>query len=147
MRTILCDLLGIEVPIVQAPMAGGWTTPALVSAVSEAGGLGTLAGGRITAEELRVQIEDTRRRTGRPFGVNFLVPAPAAPGPDDAAALAVLRGIRERLGLPPKPPPQAGEPATAARRSRSRSPRGSRSSASRWARPRRTSSARTRRAQ
>lgn len=112
MRTILCDLLGIEFPIVQAPMAGGWTTPALVSAVSEAGGLGTLAGGRITAEELRGQIEETRRRTGRPFGVNFLVPAPEAPGPDDFAALIVLRRIRVRLGLPPEPPPQAREPAT-----------------------------------
>jgi nitronate monooxygenase len=104
-RTILCDLFSIEVPIVQAPMAGGWTTPALVAAVSEAGGLGTLAGGRITAEELRGQIEETRRRTRRPFGVNFLVPAPAAPGSDDLATPAVLRRIRERLGLPPEPPP------------------------------------------
>jgi nitronate monooxygenase len=114
MRTILCDLFGIEVPIVQAPMAGGWTTPALVAAVSEAGGLGTLAGGRITAEALRGQIEETRRRTRRPFGVNFLVPAPAAPGQDDPATLAVLRRIRERLGLPPEPPPDARVHATVA---------------------------------
>jgi nitronate monooxygenase len=106
MRTILCDLLGIEVPIVQAPMAGGWTTPALVAAVSEAGGLGTLAGGRISADELHSQIEETRRLTRRPFSVNFLVPAPAPPGVDDPAAPAVLRRIRERLGLPPEPPAQ-----------------------------------------
>jgi nitronate monooxygenase len=112
MRTSLCVRLGIEVPIVQAPMAGGWTTPALVAAVSEAGGLGTLAGGRITAAELRGQIEETRRRTRRPFGVNFLVPAPAPPGPDDSATPAVLRRIRERLGLPPEPPSQTREPAT-----------------------------------
>jgi nitronate monooxygenase len=38
-RTTICALLGIEVPITQAPMAGGWTTPALVAAVSKAGGL------------------------------------------------------------------------------------------------------------
>jgi hypothetical protein len=38
-----CDLLGIQYPIFQAPMAGGWTTPALVSEVSDAGGLGMLA--------------------------------------------------------------------------------------------------------
>lgn len=112
MRTSLCDRLGIEVPIVQAPMAGGWTTPALVAAVSEAGGLGTLAGGRITAAELRSQIEETRRRTGRPFGVNFLVPEPIEPEPDDPAAPAVLRRIRERLGLPPEPSSEAREPAT-----------------------------------
>ncbi len=105
-RTPVCDLLGIEVPIVQAPMAGGWTTPALVAAVSEAGGLGTLAGGRIPADELRRQIEETRRLTRRHFGINFIDPAPAAPGPDDAASPAVLRSIRERLGLPTDPPPR-----------------------------------------
>lgn len=44
LRTRLCDLLDIRYPIVQAPMAGGWTTPELVSEVSNAGGLGTLAG-------------------------------------------------------------------------------------------------------
>jgi nitronate monooxygenase len=114
MRTLLCERFGIEVPIVQAPMAGGWTTPALVAAVSEAGGLGTLAAGRITAEELRGQIEATRRRTRRPFGINFLVAAPAAPGPDDPATLAVLRRIRERLGLPLAPPPDARVHATVA---------------------------------
>ena len=43
MRTALSDRFGIEHAIVQAPMAGGWTTPALAAAASEAGGLGTLA--------------------------------------------------------------------------------------------------------
>ena len=103
MRTMLCDLLGIEFPIVQAPMAGGWTTPALVSAVSEAGGLGTLAGGRITAEELRGQIEETRRRTGRPFGVNSLVPAPEArPAETRPAPTGSEAATSER---PPADPP------------------------------------------
>ena len=90
-------------------MAGGWTTPALVASVSEAGGLGTLAGGRVAADDLRRIIAETRRLTRRPFGINLLDPAPAAPGPDDPAALAVLRSIRERLGLPPDPPPRAVE--------------------------------------
>ena len=40
LHTPLCDLLGNRYPIVQAPMAGGWTTPELVSAVCEAGGSG-----------------------------------------------------------------------------------------------------------
>jgi nitronate monooxygenase len=102
-RTPVCDLLGIEVPIVQAPMAGGWTTPALVAAVSEAGGLGTLAGGRVPAEDLRRQIEQTRRLTRRRFGINLLDPAPIPSGQDDSAGPAVLRSIRERLGLPAEP--------------------------------------------
>jgi hypothetical protein len=49
LRTPLCHLLGIQYPILQAPMAGGWTTPALVSEVSNAGGLGMLAGARVFA--------------------------------------------------------------------------------------------------
>ena len=106
MRTPLCDRLGIEVPIVQAPMAGGWTTPALVAAVSEAGGLGTLAGGRVSADDLRRLIGETRRLTSRPFGINFLDPGPGAPGPDDPALPAALDSIRERLGLPADPPPR-----------------------------------------
>ena len=44
MRTRLTELLGIEHPIVAAPMAGGPTTPELVAAVAEAGALGTIAG-------------------------------------------------------------------------------------------------------
>jgi len=105
MRTLLSDRLGIDHAIIQAPMAGGWTTPALVAAVSEAGGLGTLAAGRITASDLRGQIEETRRRTRRPFGVNFVL-APAMPeASDDPRALEVLREIRSRLGLPEAPAP------------------------------------------
>ncbi|HUR95145.1 MAG TPA: nitronate monooxygenase [Gemmatimonadales bacterium] len=105
MRTALCDLLGIDVAIVQGPMAGGWTTPALVAEVCEAGGLGTLAGGRVAAGDLRSQIEETRRRTRRPFGINFLIPAPEAERTDDPAVPGVLARFRERLGLPEPPPP------------------------------------------
>jgi nitronate monooxygenase len=99
-RTALADRLGIEHAIVQAPMAGGWTTPALVAAVCEAGGLGTLAGARVTADQLREQIAETRARTRRPFGVNFQL-APAMPeAEDDPRAREVLGEIRARLGLP-----------------------------------------------
>jgi nitronate monooxygenase len=104
MRTTLCDRLGIAVPIIQAPMAGGWTTPALVAAVAEAGGLGTLAGARITPAQLHEQIGETRRRTGRPFGVNFLLAPPAPPEADGPSAPGILHEIRRRLGLPEDPP-------------------------------------------
>ncbi len=50
LRTRLCDLLAIRYPVIQAPMAGGWTTPDLVSEVSNAGGLGMLAG--LSGEQL-----------------------------------------------------------------------------------------------
>ena len=104
MRTALADRLGIEHAIVQAPMAGGWTTPALVAAVSEAGGLGTLAASRVTADQLRRQIAETRVRTRRPFGVNFQLAAAMPEADDDPRARELLAEIRARLGLPASAP-------------------------------------------
>lgn len=82
-RTRVCDLLGIEYPIVQAPMV--WITGAdLAAAVSNAGGLGTIgfnAGATtvtydvdLTAERLRHQIRKAKSLTDKPFVVNFVVP-------------------------------------------------------------------------
>src|SRR5215471_14809185 len=70
MKTTLCRLVGIEIPIVQAPM-GGAVGPALASAVSNAGGLGMLALWRADAEAMRKQIRETRTLTSKPFGVNL----------------------------------------------------------------------------
>lgn len=100
-RTALCERLGIELPIVQAPMAGGWTTPALVAAVANAGGLGMLAAARITAAQLGEQIDAVRAATDRPFGVNFLLAPPDAAPRDAAAMQRVLDEGRAELGLPP----------------------------------------------
>ena len=65
--------LGAEIPLVAAPMAGGPGTPQLVVAAADAGGLGFLAGGYKTAEQLAGQISAVRRLTTR-FGVNLFVP-------------------------------------------------------------------------
>jgi nitronate monooxygenase len=70
MRTRLCDLVGIEVPVVLAPM-GGAVTPELAAAVSNAGGLGMLPLTWSSSDEISTVIEATRRRTDRPFGVNL----------------------------------------------------------------------------
>ncbi len=70
MKTSLCTRLGIEVPIVQAPM-GGAVGPALVAAVSNAGGLGMLVLWRADYDTIRRQIRETRALTSRPFGVNL----------------------------------------------------------------------------
>jgi nitronate monooxygenase len=88
-------------------MAGGWTTPELVGAVSSAGGLGMLAAARVTADDLRELIRATRRLTSRPFGVNVQVPIIS---PEEAARPAnpePLRRLRVERGLPaePGPPP------------------------------------------
>lgn len=64
----------LPIPIIQAPMAGGVSTLELAAAVSNAGGLGFLAGGYKTAEAMRKEIHELRTLTDRPFGVNVFVP-------------------------------------------------------------------------
>jgi nitronate monooxygenase len=71
-------------PIVQAPMAGGPSTPALAAAVSNAGALGFVAGGYKPVDALRDDLAATRALTEAPFGVNLFV---LADTPVDAAAL------------------------------------------------------------
>ncbi|HST25842.1 MAG TPA: nitronate monooxygenase [Gaiellaceae bacterium] len=72
MRTPVCDLLGLDVPIAQAPM-GGASCPALAAAVSNAGGLGTMPVGTLPAESVAAVVEELRARTERPFAVNLLL--------------------------------------------------------------------------
>ncbi len=79
---MILDELGV--PIVLAPLAGGPATPALAAAVSNAGGLGFLAAGYLTAAALGEQIAAATKLTGRPLGVNVFVPGP----PATAAAIA-----------------------------------------------------------
>lgn len=67
----------LDVPIVGAPMAGGPGTPALAAAVSNAGGLGFVAGGYISADRLANDIAAARAATTGPIGVNLFVPQPS----------------------------------------------------------------------
>lgn len=71
--TPLCRVLGVEFPIVQAPMANN-APPALAAAVSSAGALGSVAGGTLSADELRAAIRKVRDVTDRPFAVNLFAP-------------------------------------------------------------------------
>ncbi len=73
--TRVCELLGVECPIVSAPMVGR-ATAELVAAVSAAGGFGLIGGSTAGPEWLREQIRMVRERTDRPFGVGFISSAP-----------------------------------------------------------------------
>src|SRR5439155_1029392 len=70
----LCDLLGIELPIVAAPMGASISGPELAAAVSNAGGLGIVSFGANPPPLLRRLVERVRELTDRPFGVNYLLP-------------------------------------------------------------------------
>lgn len=82
--TALLDLLGIRHPIVQAPMAG-FGTPQLAAAVSEAGGLGSIALGAGTAAQGEAAIGALRALSARPFNVNVFTHRPAAADPQREA--------------------------------------------------------------
>ena len=69
----LCDLFGIEYPIVLAGM-GGASTPELAAAVSNAGGLGVLGAAACQPEQLREWIQRTRALTDKPFGIGSFCP-------------------------------------------------------------------------
>jgi enoyl-[acyl-carrier protein] reductase II len=70
MRTHLCDLIGIEHPVVQAAVAP-FTSPELVAAVSNAGGLGSFGTALRSVEDVRRQVARIKELTDRPFAVNF----------------------------------------------------------------------------
>ncbi|MGC7880190.1 nitronate monooxygenase, partial [Desulforudis sp. 1190] len=74
-RTKLCDLLGIEYPVLQGGMA--WVSDArLASAVSEAGGLGIIGTGHAPPDFVRDQIRKAKEYTDKPFGVNVMLLSP-----------------------------------------------------------------------
>ncbi len=120
LHTRICDLLGIEYPVLLAgmgPTVGesnhGVAGPALVAAVSNAGGLGVLGGTGYGPDEMEQAIKDIRALTDRPFGVDILLPvlgpkggAADAPAPKSLAAMipdghrSAVEELRQKLGLP-----------------------------------------------
>jgi nitronate monooxygenase len=93
--------LGIELPIVQAPMAGV-STPEMAAAVSNAGGLGSIGVGSVDAEATRQMIASVRSRTDRPFNVNVFCNQPAtADAARELAWLARLGPEFARYGVQP----------------------------------------------
>jgi nitronate monooxygenase len=96
-RFALADL---NVRVLGAPMAGGPSTPALAAAVTNAGGLGFLAGGMLSADDLADEIVATRRLTSGPIGVNLFVPQRPVATPEQLAAFAeALEEDAERYGV------------------------------------------------
>jgi nitronate monooxygenase len=100
----LLDLFGIELPIIQAPMAGA-TTPEMVIAACEAGGLGSFPAAMFTAEQLRKALETIRAGTRRPINVNFFCHTEPADEPERQAAWRRrLAPYYAEAGLDPEQP-------------------------------------------
>jgi nitronate monooxygenase len=108
-RTTLVTRLGLKGPLIQAPMAGGATTPELVAAVCNAGALGSLGGAYLNPSELEKVIRQIKRLTHRPFAVNLFAPSPEPSLNENQihAAIAATKSYRQELGMPDptvKPP-------------------------------------------
>src|SRR3954451_21895776 len=105
LRTPLCDMLGIELPILLAPMAGGWTTPELVGSVSAAGGFGVVGVMGMTAEAAGGTVRAAGRHAGgRGVGVNIQI-APPRPGSGTRQGLREhMAPLRRELALPEEGP-------------------------------------------
>ena len=89
MKTRITDLIGIEYPIFQGGMA--WIAEStLASAVSNAGGLGIIAGGSAPIDYLRDQIRKTKELTDKPFGVNIMLMSPNA---EELAKLVIEENV------------------------------------------------------
>ena len=101
-QTVLTKRLGMTHPIIQAPLAGGGDTPALVAAVCNAGGLGFIGAAYLTPEQIDEASREVRTRTSRPFGINLFAPLPAPDLPSDPKpALERVARFFAELGLPP----------------------------------------------
>ena len=90
MKTRITELLGCEYPLIQGGMA--WVAEhTLAAAVSNAGGVGLIAGGSAPIDYLRDQIRKCKEKTDKPFGVNIMLMSPNA---DDLAQLCIDEGVK-----------------------------------------------------
>ena len=103
LHTHLRELLNIRYPIIQAGMSG-FTTPELVAAVSNAGGLGILGAARMTPKQIRDAIGKIKERTNNPFGVNLLLAPPEKRGNQNIDQVQQFFNdkFRHKLNIPSK---------------------------------------------
>lgn len=95
----ITEILGIEHPIIQAPMAGV-TTPEFVAASAEAGILGSIGAGYLSAEETRNFIREVKSLTGKPFAVNLFIPEKVEPSEEQLRrAYEALKPMGNELGM------------------------------------------------
>ncbi len=100
----LTELLNIKYPIIQAPMAGGITTPELVASVSNNGGLGSIGAAYMQPEALQKLIQAVKQLTDKPFAVNLFVPEPGDQIYNDQTKICkILTEVTKELAIDIKP--------------------------------------------
>jgi nitronate monooxygenase len=108
LHTTLMQQFNLTCPVIQAPMAGGGDTPALVASVCNAGGLGCLGAAYLTPALIADAARTIRAHTTRPFGINLFAPVPVPDlTPDSRAVVDLIAPFFEELGLPSPDLPRA----------------------------------------
>jgi len=103
-KTRITEMAGITYPIIQAGMAGGITSPQLVAAVSNAGGLGSVGAGYLTPGQLRSSIKEIRALTDKPFAVNLFIPGPYRESPVQIEeVMRLMEPVKQELRMEEEP--------------------------------------------
>ena len=111
-ETSLITSLGLKLPVIQAPMAGGGDTAQMVAAVGEAGGLGYIGAAYLAPAQIEARGREVAALTSRTFGINLFAPqpVPSASETEFAAAVTAIAPYYDELGLePPTPPAWTGD--------------------------------------
>ena len=108
-KTPLSEKLGLRLPLIQAPMAGGPSSVELVSAASVAGALGSFGHAYTQPDEMKRQAAAVRAKTDRAFGINLFVSPQPEPIPASAQTqvLDAVSAYYRELGLPAPEPVKA----------------------------------------
>ena len=106
MKTGLTEKLGIEHPIIQAPMGGGASTVEMAIAASEAGAFGFLAAAYLTPEQIEESAKQIREKTDKPFGINLFAPVEPGEVHDKSRPVQFIAPYYEELKLPQPEFPQ-----------------------------------------
>src|SRR4051812_23226466 len=106
-----CETHTMSIPVVQAPMAGGPTTPELVAAASNAGGLGSLGAEYLSPAQIEKDVRRIRELPQRPFAINLFSPDADQPLAGDFSPVSgFMSKYHQQLGIaPPQPPASPGE--------------------------------------
>jgi nitronate monooxygenase len=112
LQTRVTEMLGIRYPIIQAGMGFGISTPELVAAVSNAGGLGIFGAMMASPDAVLQAIASIRAKTDKPFGVNVVIAPPDGQSRNPSSLVETLNRYRSDLGLPvsttiPEGPPSS----------------------------------------
>lgn len=108
-KTKLMAAVGLDLPVIQGPMAGGGDTPDLVAAVSQAGGLGFIGAAYVSPAQILDAAKAVRAKTARPFGINLFAPTHDSSGARDVGPmLKRLAPYFAELGLPAPSAPAPG---------------------------------------